>query len=156
MIIDSSIEIDAPAAVVWDAFVAVERWPEWTASVQRIVALDTATIEVGNRFAIKQPRLPNLTWEVTKVEPGVSWTWHQQSPGATTVASHEVVPLGAGRTLVRQRIHQRGPIGAMTGVLMRRLTKRYLDLEARGLKARSETERVSKRATSLEPWEAMR
>jgi uncharacterized protein YndB with AHSA1/START domain len=156
MIIDSSIEIDAPAAVVWDAFVAVERWPEWTASVQRIVALDTATIEVGNHFEIKQPRLPNLTWEVTKVEPGVSWTWRQRSPGATTVASHEIVPLGTGRTLVRQRIDQRGPVGAMTGVMMRRLTKRYLDLEARGLKARSEAAQASKRATSLEPWEAMR
>ena len=104
-------------------------------------ASTVAGIEVGNRFEIKQPRLPNLTWEVTEVEPGVSWTWCQRSPGATTFASHDVVPHGPERTLVRQRIHQRGPVGVVVGVLMWRLTKRYLDLEARGLKARSEGSR---------------
>src|SRR4249919_2659328 len=126
MITDNSIEIDASARAVWDVFVVVERWPEWTASVQRIVPLDSAGIEVGNRFEIKQPRLPNLTWVVTEVEPGVSWTWCQRSPGATTCASHDVVRHGPERTLVEQRIHQRGPVGVMVGVLMRRLTKRYL------------------------------
>jgi ligand-binding SRPBCC domain-containing protein len=135
---DNSIEIDASPQFVWDVFVAVERWPEWTASVKRIVPLDGAGVEVGRRFEIKQPRLPNLTWKVTEVDPGVSWTWCQQSPGATTCASHQVVAHGTERTLVRQRIHQRGPVGVMVGALMRRLTKRYLELEARGLKTRSE------------------
>jgi hypothetical protein len=143
MIIHSSIQIDASPRSVWDVFVEVERWPEWTASVQRIVPLDGPGIEVGNRFEIKQPRLPTLTWEVTEVEPGVSWTWCHRSPGATTFASHDVVADGTERTLVRQRIHQRGPVGVMVGALMRRLTKRYLDLEARGLKARSEESRPS-------------
>jgi len=138
MITDNSIEIYASAQSVWDVFVAVEHWPEWTASVQRIVPLDGASIEVGNRFEIKQPRLPNNTWEVTEVEPGVSWTWCQRSPGATTFASHEVVSLGPERTLVRQRIDHRGPAGIVVGVLTRSLTKRYLALEASGLKARSE------------------
>ena len=36
----SGVEIDAPAAEVWDVFSDVERWPEWTASVTRLVALD--------------------------------------------------------------------------------------------------------------------
>jgi uncharacterized membrane protein len=141
MITDSQVEIAAPAPIVWDVFADVERWPEWTASVERIVPLDGRGIEVGNRFEIKQPRLPNLRWEVTEVEPGVSWTWRARSPGGTTFASHEVVPQEAGRTLVRQRIEQRGPVGRAVGVLMLRLTKRYLDLEAQGLKARSEERR---------------
>lgn len=139
MITDSSIEVDAPAPTVWDVFTDVERWSEWTASIERIVPLDGAGIEVGKRFEIKQPRMPKLVWEVTKVDPGTSWTWRQRSPGATTLATHEVVPQGGGRTLVRQRIDQRGPVGVLTGVLMLRLTKRYLELEAQGLKARSET-----------------
>ena len=141
MMTHTSIQIDASPQSVWDIFVDVERWPDWTTSVQRIVRLDGAGIELGNRFQIKQPRLPNLTWEVTEVEPGVSWTWRQRSPGATTFASHDVVAHGTERTLVRQRIDQRGPVGVVVGVLMRRLTKRYLDLEARGLKARSEGSR---------------
>jgi hypothetical protein len=138
MITDSSIEIDAPAPVVWDVFTDVERWSEWTASIQRIVAVDGPGIEVGRRFAIEQPRLPKLVWEVTDVEPGRSWTWRQWSFGGTTFAVHELVPQGTARTLVRQRIDQRGPIGALVGALMRRTTRRYLELEAQGLKARSE------------------
>jgi uncharacterized membrane protein len=138
MITDSSVEIDAPAPLVWDVFADVERWPEWTASVRRIVPLDGPGIEVGKRFQIKQPRLPNLVWEVTELDPGVSWMWRQRSPGGTTFASHEVVPEDADRTLVRQRIDQRGPVGVAVGALMLRLTKRYLDLEAQGLKAKSE------------------
>jgi hypothetical protein len=47
-------------------------------------------------------------------------------------------PLGEGRTLVRQRIDQRGPVGLLVGVLMRRTTRRYLQLEAEGLRARCE------------------
>lgn len=138
MITDASIEIDAPASVVWDVFVDVERWPEWTASITRIVALDGPGLEVGKRFEIKQPRFPKLVWTVTRVTPGASWVWEQRSPGGITAATHELVPQANGSTLVRQRIDQRGPIGALVGRLTRGLTLRYLDLEGRGLKARSE------------------
>jgi uncharacterized protein YndB with AHSA1/START domain len=145
MITDSSIEVEAPAAVVWDVFSDVERWPEWTASVTRLVALDGPGIAVGRRFGIKQPRMPNLVWEVTAVEPGASWTWRQRSPGGTTLATHELEPQGDGRTLVRQRIDQRGPVGLAVGVAMRGLTRRYLALEAAGLKARSEERHTTAR-----------
>jgi ligand-binding SRPBCC domain-containing protein len=138
MITDSSIEIGAPAETVWAVFVDVERWAEWTPSIERIVALDGPGIEVGKRFEIKQPRFPKLVWEVTEVDPGVSWAWRVRSLGATTVATHEVVPQSGGRTLVKQRIDQRGPIGVVVGVVTRGLTKRYLELEGQGLEARSE------------------
>jgi uncharacterized membrane protein len=138
MITDSSVEIDAPAPVVWEVFADVERWSAWTASIERIVALDGPAIEVGKRFEIKQPRLPTLVWEVTAVDPGGSWTWRQRSFGGTAFATHEVIAQDAGGTLVRQRMDQRGPIGVAVGLLMRRLTKRYLAMEAQGLKAYSE------------------
>lgn len=138
MINDCGIDIDAPATVVWDVFSDVEHWPEWTASVTRIVALDGPGLAVGKRFAIKQPRMPKLVWQVTEVTPGAAWTWVQRSPGGLTVASHEVAAVSDDRTRVRQRLEQRGPVGAVIGVLMRRMTRRYLDLEAAGLKAQSE------------------
>jgi hypothetical protein len=138
MITDGSVQIDAAASTVWDVFTDVERWSEWTASVEHITALDGRELKVGNRFEIKQPRLPKLVWEVTAVDPGAGWTWRQRSPGGTTLAVHEVVPLGPGRTLVRQRIEQRGIVGTMFGVLTARLTRRYLELEGQGLKTRSE------------------
>jgi uncharacterized membrane protein len=138
MITDASIEIDAPADVVWDVFTDVERWPDWTASVTSLTALDGPALEVGRRFQIVQPKMPKLVWRVTAVQPGQGWTWSVRSPGARTDAVHEVVPLGERRTLVRQRIDQRGPLGTLVGVLMRRTTRRYLDLEGEGLKATSE------------------
>lgn len=137
MLTENSIEIDAPVAVVWQVFSDVERWPEWTASVTRIVAVDGAGIAVGNRFALEQPRMPRLVWEVTEVTPGASWTWVQRSPGGLAVARHVVIPTDS-RTLVRLEIEQRGPIGLLVARLMARMTKRYLALEAHGLKARSE------------------
>jgi uncharacterized membrane protein len=138
MITESSTEIEAPTPVVWEVFADVQRWPEWTDSVDRIVPLDDAELQVGHRFEIKQPRLPKVVWAVTELEPGVSWTWANRSPGAATLASHELTVAGDGRTIVRQRIDQRGPVGVALGVLIRRMTRRYLDLEGHGLKARSE------------------
>ncbi len=142
MITDSAVDIDAPSTLVWDVFSDVERWPEWTASVTSLRALDGPGLAVGKRFEIKQPRLPKLVWEVTELVEGTSWTWEQRSPGGRTVAVHEVNP-DAGRTLVRQRLDQQGPVGALIGRLMHGTTKRYLELEARGLKARSEELRGS-------------
>jgi uncharacterized membrane protein len=142
MITDCGVEIDAPADVVWDVFSDVERWPEWTASVTRLVALDGPGLAVGKRFEIKQPRMPKLVWEVTELTPGASWTWVQRSPGGQTVARHHVKAESGQRTQVRQQLDQRGPIGALVGLVMRGMTRRYLDLEAAGLKARSEQRRV--------------
>jgi uncharacterized membrane protein len=138
MITDSSIAIDAPPSVVWETFADVERWPAWTASVTSLRALDGADLETGARFEIKQPRFPRLTWTVTEVDPGRSWTWRSKTVGNTTLASHWVEAQADGSTLVRQRIDQRGPGGVLFGVLFRGLTRKYLALEGEGLKAASE------------------
>jgi uncharacterized membrane protein len=143
MITDCSVEIDAPAAVVWDVFSDVEHWPDWTASVTRLVGLDGSGLAVGKRFEIKQPRMPKLVWEVTELIPGASWTWVQRSPGGLTAARHDVIPQTDRRTQVRQRLDQHGPVGSLVGLLMRGMTRRYLELEATGLKARSEQRRVN-------------
>ena len=138
MLTSSSVGIEAPADLVWDVFSDVEHWPDWTASVTRLRGLDDAQLAVGRRFEIKQPRMPRLVWTVTEVEPGVSWTWVQRSPGGLTTARHDVSPTTDGGTLVRQELAQRGIVGSAVGVLMRQMTRRYLAMEAQGLKARSE------------------
>lgn len=143
MITESGVEIDAPASLVWDVFADVEGWPEWTESVTRLVAVDGPGLAVGKRFRIKQPKMPALVWRVTDVVPGVSWTWEQRSPGGLALARHSVTAIGESRTRVRQSIDQQGPVGALVGKLMLRTTRRYLDMEAEGLKKRSEQVRHS-------------
>jgi hypothetical protein len=54
------------------------------------------------------------------------------------VARHYVSARPDGGTLVRQQLDQGGALGALVGRLMVKKTKRLLELEAQGLKARSE------------------
>jgi uncharacterized membrane protein len=139
MITKKDIEIDAPASVVWDLYADVEHWSDWTTSIRKVVGLDGSELAVGRKFRVEQPRMPALVWEVTDYVPGASWTWRQRSFGASTIATHEVVALSAERAEVRQALDQRGVLGVPVGFLMRGMTKRYLELEANGLKARSES-----------------
>lgn len=148
MITECSVEIAAPAALVWRVFSDVESWPSWTASVARVTPLDARELAIGRRFAIEQPRLPKLVWEVTELTPGTAWTWRQAAPGATSRAEHEVIALDATRTLVRQRFEQRGPIGALLGRLFAGMTRRYLRMEADGLKAACEAARANDAASA--------
>ena len=135
---EDSIEIDAPPQLVWDVFSDVERWPEWTASVTSLVGRDGPDLAVGKRFAIKQPGMQKLVWRVTEIDPGSSWTWVQRFPGVLVTARHDVIAKPGGRTLVRQQLDQRGVLGALVGRLMVKKAKRFLELEAQGLKACAE------------------
>jgi uncharacterized membrane protein len=135
---EDSVEIEAPPQLVWDVFSDVEHWPDWTASVTSLVGLDGPALGVGKRFAIKQPGMQKLVWKVNEIDPGSSWTWVQRSPGVLVTARHDVTAQPGGRTLVRQQLDQRGVLGALVGRLMVKKTKRFLEQEAQGLKARSE------------------
>jgi uncharacterized membrane protein len=134
---ERTIEIDAPVDVVWKAYSDVEHWPDWTSSVTRVEPLDGASLELGRRYRITQPKLPVLIWVVSELEPGMSWRWVQRSPGANAEGWH-VVERAGDLTRVRLGLEQRGPLGAVVGRIMAGLTRRYLDMEAEGLKARSE------------------
>ena len=139
MKVQDEITIAAPAATVWDVYADVERWPTWTASVTTLELLDGPSLAIGARARIAQPRFPRLVWTVTAIEPGTSWTWVTRSPGATTTATHEVRRVDDATTRVVQTIEQRGPLGALVGRLTRRLTRRYLAMEAAGLRQRAES-----------------
>jgi uncharacterized protein YndB with AHSA1/START domain len=138
MITRAEIEIGAPAERVWEVFTDVERWPSWTPSVTSVEPLDAPSISVGNRFRIKQPKLPTLVWQVTAVDAPHSWTWAVRSIGATTSATHDVTPAGPSACVVAQVIDQSGVLGSLAGALTRRLTRKYWSLEGNGLKTVSE------------------
>jgi uncharacterized membrane protein len=132
----ASIKIDAPIAVVWSVFTDVERWPTWASSFTSVELID-GPLRLGAKVRIRQPRLPTVVWEVTQWEPGRSWTWTATSPGARTEASHVLTRSGEG-TIAEQAITPRGPIGRLAAFMWRSLTRRYLAIEAAGLKQRSE------------------
>ena len=142
----ASITIDAPIDVVWSVFTDVERWPTWASSFTSVELID-GPMRLGAKARIRQPRLPTVVWEVTKWEPGHSWTWTATGPGARTEASHVLTRLG-DRTVAEQSIISTGPLGRVAAFVWRSLTRRYLAIEAAGLKQRSEQVAAVSRAAA--------
>ena len=133
-----SIDIDAPPQRVWSVMADVERWPEWTQSVTRAELVSPAPIGVGSKVRIKQPRLPAAVWTVTDFEPDVGFTWRAAVPGLTSDGGHRITPRREGGSTVTLTLDQRGALAPLMRLLTAKLTRRYIDFERRGLKARSE------------------
>lgn len=133
-----SIEIHAAPERVWEVMTDVERWPEWTASVRSVVRLDDGPLRVGSRARIHQPKFPPVIWEVTQVDRGHSFTWEASSVGLHTSGGHSVRRARDGGSLVELSIVQNGVAGPLAKLLFARITRRYLKLEAEGLRARAE------------------
>ncbi len=138
MELSTSIDVAASPERVWEVLTDVESWPEWTDSVSGVRALDAGPLAVGSRVEISQPRIPTGTYTVTSLDPGSAFTWEQRQPGSTVSAHHECAPLPDGGTRVELRVVMSGAVGGLVGRLYRRLTERYLALEAAGLKACAE------------------
>jgi uncharacterized membrane protein len=132
---ETTRHIDSPTQPVWEVLVDVAHWPEWTPTIESVERLDDGPFQVGSRARVRQPRLPRALWEVTEVEDGRSFTWVARGPGMKTIARHEVVPDSGGAT-VKLSIEQTGPMGALAATLWRRLTQRYIELEAESLDKR--------------------
>lgn len=116
----------------------VDRWHEWTPSVRRVERLDGKPFAVGTRVRVRQPRLPPAVWEITSIHPdGRGFTWESVAPGVRVTARHEIEPAARG-SRVRLSIDNEGPLGALIGRLIGGVTRRYVAMEAEGLKARSE------------------
>ena len=135
---ETSIQIDAAPERVWATLTDLERWPEWTASMQKVEPRDDGNLAVGSQVRIKQPRVPAVTWRVTDFEPGRSFSWTAKGPGLTTLAEHRLTATGPSTVAVHLAIRRTGPLARLVDRLSARLTRRYVDMEARGLKARCE------------------
>lgn len=134
----TTVEVAAAPGRVWEVLVDVERWPEWTDSVSSARLLDPGPLAVGSRAELTQPRLPTGTYTVTALDAGRSFTWEQRQPGCTVAAHHVITPLSEGHARVELRVVMSGVLAGVVGRLYRKLTERYLELEAAGLKARAE------------------
>ena len=119
---ETTRHLDAPPEPVWAVLSDVARWPEWTPTIDSVERLDDGPLRVGSRAVVRQPRLPKATWEVTELVPGRSFR-------------HRVGPAGAGSS-VTLGIEQTGPMGAVAALVWRRLTQRYIELEAESLDTR--------------------
>ena len=136
---EKSIEIDAPQQRVWEVISALEAWPQRIETVDTVELLTPAPITKGSRVRLKQPKLPEGTWDVTVWDAPSYFEWAQKMTGATSVAGHRVEALGDGRARLTLTLDMRGLLIPIVALFYKDLTNRYMDLEAEGMKRAAES-----------------
>ena len=131
-------EVAAPVARTWDVVAQVERWPELTPSMTSVRLLAGEPLALGSKVRIKQPRLLPAVWTVTEFEEWRSFAWVSKSVGITTVARHRLDPAGDNACLLTLSLDASGPLVRLFGPMVRRLSGRYVAMEANGLKRAAE------------------
>ena len=134
IVVDIRATLDRVLAVLFD----VERWPEWTSTTTSVRRIDEGPFAVGSRARVLQPDLLPAVWQVTDLDERRGFAWVMRSPGVRVEAGHwaEVVRTGSRVTL---SLRYSGLLGPLVARLYRGLNRRYLAIEAKGLKDRSES-----------------
>ena len=134
------VEIAAPPAQIWAVIRDIERWHEWTASITSIKRRDPGPLRLGSAAVVRQPKLPTNTFVVTRIEENRGFTWETRGPGLRGAGHHWIEPTHGGcGSRVTLGVDFRGPLSWLVGLFYGRLTQRYIEMEAQGLKRRSET-----------------
>jgi hypothetical protein len=138
MRIDVAIDIHAPPQRVFAVLCDVERWPEWTSTVTRVQRLEHGAFGVGSSARLVQPKLRPAVWRVTEFNAARNFTWAAQAPGIHMQAGHVIEAQDAG-SRVALSFRFSGILAPILSRLYRGLIRRYLVIEAQGLKQRSES-----------------
>jgi uncharacterized protein YndB with AHSA1/START domain len=133
----NEVLIEAPPETVWRVTCDVEHWPEWTPTVTSATIIDGYPFDLGSSVRIKQPGQPASEWLVTEFIPGARFTWESRRSGMCMVATHELIPDGAGTRSVL-RLDATGPLAVILWPVLRLTVPRALSLENAGLKNRCE------------------
>ena len=136
---EKAIEIDAPQQRVWDVLSDLEAWPRRIETVDVVELLTPAPITKGSRVRLKQPKLPEGTWDVTVWDAPSYFEWTQKTSGITSVAGHRVEALGEGRARLTLTLDMRGFLIPVMALFYKGLTNSYMNLEAEGMKRAAET-----------------
>jgi hypothetical protein len=136
------VEIEASPGQVWSVMRDVEHWREWTPTVTSVRLLDRRPLHSGSRALIRQPKLPPVVWKVTELDDAArSFTWVSAAPGLRVIARHWVEPSVRG-SRASLSLRFTGLFGGLLARLTGGLNDRYLAVEAKGLKQRSERGRI--------------
>lgn len=131
-------EIDAPIERVWEVLSAVETWPQWVPTVQKVECFDGPALKLGARYRITQPRLRPAVWKVDELAEGTRFAWRAKAPGVEMVADHVLERIAPEVTTVQLSFEFRGWLGGLFRLLFGAIASEYVAKEAQALKARGE------------------
>ena len=135
---EESIDIDAQQQRAWDVLSDLEAWPRRIDTVDVVELLTPAPVAEGSRILLKQPKLPEGTWDITVWDAPSYFELRQKSGGITSVAGHRVEELGEGRSRLTLSLDMRGLLIPVVA-LFSGLTNRYMTIEAQGMKLAAES-----------------
>ena len=133
MRLEHSLEIHAPAELVWGVTVDVEHWSDWNPNITSIERLEAGPIGLGSTARIRQPQLPPAVWRVTTFAPPRHFVWETQMRGMRFVVAHEIIPTAHGCTS-RLTLEISGLMVPLLSPLMRGSATKAIETENRGLR----------------------
>ena len=131
-------EIDASAESVWRLLGDVVGWPKWTPTVTQVRPLGEPDLVPGAAFEVRQPGVPTAVFTVESCAVGRSFVWTSRSAGVRNAADHVIDELDPHRCRVTLSFSMAGPAAAAVWSLAGRKIRRFVELEARSLKAAAE------------------
>lgn len=132
----TEVEIDQPAAVVWEVVADYGADPDWRRGVSTMDPSVTGTVTTATTTR-EVLRFAGRTWhndgEVVSVDPGRSFSW-RTTRGAQAEGSRTVEPMGPERCRVRLELTVvPGPSEKLMVPLLRRMLARNLAGDGRRL-----------------------
>jgi uncharacterized membrane protein len=147
---ETTVQIQAPPEAVWTALTDVQGWPQWTDSIREVRWIDDRGMRIGARARIEQPGTPTLVWTVSEIDAGRGFTWETSSPGVTTVGTHVVRAAGEDGSTLTLGLKQSGALSGLVKALFGGRTRKYVQMEADGLKRAAESAAAG-RAADVRP-----
>jgi uncharacterized membrane protein len=136
---ETTVQIEAPEQAVWAALIDVQGWPQWTDSMRDVRWIDDDGMRIGARARISQPGTPTLVWTVSGIDAGRAFTWETSSPGVKTVGTHVVRAAGEHGSTLTLGLKQSGALAGLVNALFGARTRKYVQMEADGLKRAAES-----------------
>ena len=136
---EESIDVDAGQQRVWDVLSDIEAWPRRIETVEIAELLTHAPVAEGSRVRLKQPKLPEGTWDITVWDAPSYFEMRQKSGGVTSAAGHRVEALEEGRSRLTLSVDMQGWLVPVVGLFSKGITTRYLTSEAQDMKRAAES-----------------
>lgn len=130
--ITTSVAVPAASADrLWTIVSDIDAWADLLPTVEAVRRLDgtVGSVDVGQRFVLRQPGLPESVYEVIEWSAGSSFTWAARSPGVVTTAGH-VVDGDADGSHLHLSLEWTGPLSGIVGLLLTKKAGRMVESEA--------------------------
>jgi uncharacterized protein YndB with AHSA1/START domain len=114
---DNVCELPAPPEFVWPYYTEPAQWPRWSADIEH-ASID-GPLEVGKRGRCKYRMLPEGEFTIVSFDAPHSFTLDWVTLATHVRFEHELTPMGAHGTHVRERISFSGLFALILGLLER-------------------------------------